>query len=232
MPRAVYECPIHHQNRDIAELPGRSGVAFLLVNDLLRRSWHGEAIPAGAAGSGVLAASGYAGVAARRSSGASGDRGDRESSGYLRGARGPAAGGAGAAGYDPDMLLALLVWAYANRVTSSRRIEGMCGTDLAFRVICVGGTLPDHATIARFRAGVPRCGRWFLRPGAGVVRAAGDGQARRGGAGRDEDRGQRVGGRGTGARPALAEAGRPRPWPRTPPPMPPRMSCSARCPRR
>ena len=32
-------------------------------------------------------------------------------------------GGKGAAGYDPDMLLALLTWAYANKVTSSRRIE-------------------------------------------------------------------------------------------------------------
>jgi transposase len=59
-------------------------------------------------------------------------------------------GGAGAAGYDPDMLVTLLVWAYANEVTSSRRIERLCGQDLAFRVVC-GGSLPDHATVARFR---------------------------------------------------------------------------------
>ena len=32
----------------------------------------------------------------------------------------------------------LLVWAYAQRVTSSRRIERLCGTDVAFRVICAG----------------------------------------------------------------------------------------------
>ncbi len=63
------------------------------------------------------------------------------------------AGGAGAAGYDPDMLTALLVWAYANRVTSSRRIEGLCRTDIGFRVICAGD-VPDHVTIARFRAGL------------------------------------------------------------------------------
>jgi transposase len=63
------------------------------------------------------------------------------------------AGGAGAAGYDPDMLTALLVWAYASRVTSSRRIEALCRTDVAFRVIC-GGQVPDHVTIARFRAGL------------------------------------------------------------------------------
>ena len=61
-------------------------------------------------------------------------------------------GGAGAAGYDPDMLVTLLVWAYANGVTSSRRIERLCGQDVAFRVIC-GGSVPDHVTIARFRAG-------------------------------------------------------------------------------
>src|SRR5579862_5862087 len=59
-------------------------------------------------------------------------------------------GGAGAAGYDPDMLLAVLVWAYAHRVRSSRRIEEACRTDVAFRVICAGN-LPDHSTIARFR---------------------------------------------------------------------------------
>src|SRR5271166_1799461 len=62
-------------------------------------------------------------------------------------------GGAGAAGYDPDMLTELLVWAYANRVASARRIEGLCRTDIAFRVICAG-QVPDHVTIARFRAGL------------------------------------------------------------------------------
>ena len=59
-------------------------------------------------------------------------------------------GGAGAAGYDPDMMVAVLVWAYANGVTSSRRIERLCGQDVAFRVICAGN-LPDHVTVARFR---------------------------------------------------------------------------------
>ena len=63
-------------------------------------------------------------------------------------------GGAGTAGYDPDMLVTLLVWAYASGVTSSRRIEAACHTDVAFRVICAGD-VPDHATIARFRAGFP-----------------------------------------------------------------------------
>jgi transposase len=59
-------------------------------------------------------------------------------------------GGAGVAGYDPDMLLAVLVWAYAHKITSSRRMEELCRTDVAFRVICALN-LPDHCTIARFR---------------------------------------------------------------------------------
>ena len=59
-------------------------------------------------------------------------------------------GGAGAAGYDPDMMVTVLVWAYANGVTSSRRIERLCARDVAFRVICAG-QLPDHVTVARFR---------------------------------------------------------------------------------
>jgi transposase len=63
-------------------------------------------------------------------------------------------GGRGAAGYDPAMLAALLVWAYAHGVASSRQIERLCGTDVAFRVICGGGAGPDHVTIARFRAGL------------------------------------------------------------------------------
>src|SRR5580704_17496107 len=63
-------------------------------------------------------------------------------------------GGAGTAGYDPDMLVTVLVWAYAHGVTSSREIERLCGTDVAFRVICAGN-LPDHVTFARFRADFP-----------------------------------------------------------------------------
>ena len=59
-------------------------------------------------------------------------------------------GGAGAAGYDPQMLLALLVYAYCQGVRSSRQIERMCATDVAFRVVCAQDG-PDHTTIARFR---------------------------------------------------------------------------------
>jgi Transposase domain (DUF772) len=42
-------------------------------------------------------------------------------------------GGIGAAGYDPDMLLALLIYAYCQGVRSSRQIERRCLTDVAWR---------------------------------------------------------------------------------------------------
>lgn len=60
-------------------------------------------------------------------------------------------GGVGRAGYHPDMLLTLLVWAWSQGVRSSRRIERSCEQDVAFRVICAGD-VPDHVTISRFRA--------------------------------------------------------------------------------
>lgn len=58
-------------------------------------------------------------------------------------------GGVGRAGYDPDMMLTLLIWAWAQGQRSSRRIEKLCHRDIAFRVIC-GGNTPDHVTLARF----------------------------------------------------------------------------------
>jgi transposase len=60
-------------------------------------------------------------------------------------------GGAGRAPTDPRMLVTLLVFAYANGERSSRQIERLCRTDVAFRVIC-GNEPPDHSVIARFRA--------------------------------------------------------------------------------
>jgi transposase len=50
--------------------------------------------------------------------------------------------------YDPQMMCALLLYAYCCGIRSSRQIEAGCRTDAAFRVIC-GGLVPDHATIAR-----------------------------------------------------------------------------------
>jgi transposase len=58
--------------------------------------------------------------------------------------------GAGRRAYDPAMMLALLIYGYANGIRSSRAIERACHTDVAFRVICAQDP-PDHTQIARFR---------------------------------------------------------------------------------
>jgi transposase len=60
-------------------------------------------------------------------------------------------GGVGRAGYDPDMLLTLLIYAYCLGQRSSRRIEALCVRDLGFRVV-TGNRVVDHSTIAAFRA--------------------------------------------------------------------------------
>src|SRR5215212_4071045 len=53
--------------------------------------------------------------------------------------------------YDPAMMVALLLYAYARGVPSSRQIERACVKDVAFWVIAAQQR-PDHATIARFVA--------------------------------------------------------------------------------
>jgi transposase len=59
--------------------------------------------------------------------------------------------GHGRAALDPAMMVALLVYAYAIGVRTSRGIERHCREDVAFRVI-TANQAPDHATVARFRA--------------------------------------------------------------------------------
>ena len=58
--------------------------------------------------------------------------------------------GWGAAAQDPQMMVALLVYAYAIGERSSRAIERRCREDVAFRGI-TANQVPDHATIACFR---------------------------------------------------------------------------------
>jgi transposase len=57
--------------------------------------------------------------------------------------------GHGRAAYGPSLMVALILYALAARVRSSRAIERHCGQDVAYRVI-TGNLVPDHATIARF----------------------------------------------------------------------------------
>jgi len=58
--------------------------------------------------------------------------------------------GWGRAAFEPSMMVALLVYAYAVGERSARGIERRCVEDIAFRVIAADQA-PDHATIARFR---------------------------------------------------------------------------------
>jgi transposase len=60
------------------------------------------------------------------------------------------AGGHGRAAFDPEMMVALLLYGYCQGERSSRVIEKRCVRDVGYRVIA-GGLCPDHATIARFR---------------------------------------------------------------------------------
>jgi transposase len=59
------------------------------------------------------------------------------------------ADGHGRAAYEPSMMVALLLYAYATKQRSARAIERRCRQDVAYRVICAN-RVPDHATIARF----------------------------------------------------------------------------------
>ncbi|MDA8038275.1 MAG: transposase [Actinomycetota bacterium] len=59
--------------------------------------------------------------------------------------------GVGRSAYDPEMMLALLIYAYYTGTRSSRRIASACRTDLAMKVI-VCDVVPEHDAIGRFRA--------------------------------------------------------------------------------
>jgi transposase len=59
------------------------------------------------------------------------------------------ADGHGRAAYEPSLMVALILYAFATGVRSSRAIERHCRQDVAYRVI-TGNLVPDHATIARF----------------------------------------------------------------------------------
>ena len=56
----------------------------------------------------------------------------------------------GAPPYDPSMMLKILLYGYSIGVTSSRKIERCCVTDVAFRFLSANQT-PDYRSIARFR---------------------------------------------------------------------------------
>jgi transposase len=57
--------------------------------------------------------------------------------------------GHGRAAYEPAMMVALLLYAYARGLRSSRAIERALEEDVAYRVLAANQK-PDHATLARF----------------------------------------------------------------------------------
>ena len=59
------------------------------------------------------------------------------------------ADGHGRAAYEPSLMVAVILFAFATGVRSSRAIERHCREHLAFRVI-TGNLVPDHVTVARF----------------------------------------------------------------------------------
>ena len=58
--------------------------------------------------------------------------------------------GTGDRQFPPHMMLALLIYSYANGLFSSRKIERATHRDMAVRYLCAG-THPDHDTICKFR---------------------------------------------------------------------------------
>ena len=73
--------------------------------------------------------------------------------------------------YDPAMMVALLLYAYARGTRSSRIIERACSEDVAFRVIAAQQR-PDHATIARFWSAIRARSRACSRRCSRCARAA------------------------------------------------------------
>jgi hypothetical protein len=80
------------------------------------------------------------------------------------------ADGHGRPAYEPAMMVALLLYAYARGNRSSRGIERACVEDVAYRVIC-SNLVPDHSTIAEFvcatRRRWPSCSRACLGSAGG-----------------------------------------------------------------
>ena len=52
----------------------------------------------------------------------------------------------------PRQMLKIMLYAYMNRIYSSRSMESACRRDVNFMYLLEGAPAPDHATIARFRS--------------------------------------------------------------------------------
>ena len=96
--------------------------------------------------------------------------------------------GTGSAQYHPRMMLALLVYCYANGIFGSRRIERATYRDIGVRYVAAN-CHPDHDTICTFRRSNFRCG------GGGVPAGTAAGEGAEAAACWNGERGRHEGGR-------------------------------------
>jgi transposase len=82
------------------------------------------------------------------------------------------ADGHGHPAYDPKLVLGVLLYGYAIGVRSSRQLERRCHQDIAFRVLAAN-QVPDHVTVARFRARHQQALAGFLVESLRLCAAAG-----------------------------------------------------------
>ena len=82
------------------------------------------------------------------------------------------ADGHGRPAYEPSLMVALLMYAYSQGNRSSRGIERKCREDVAYRVIAAN-LVPDHSTIAEFRARHETALAGLFSEVLGLCRAAG-----------------------------------------------------------
>jgi transposase len=80
--------------------------------------------------------------------------------------------GHGHPAYDPKLLLGVLLYGYCLGVRSSRQLERRCQEDIAFRILAAN-QVPDHVTIARFRARHEQALAGFLVKSLKLCAAAG-----------------------------------------------------------
>jgi transposase len=80
--------------------------------------------------------------------------------------------GHGRPAYEPSLMVALLMYAYSQGNRSSRGIERKCREDVAYRVIAAN-LVPDHSTIAEFRARHETALAGLFSEVLGLCRAAG-----------------------------------------------------------
>lgn len=86
--------------------------------------------------------------------------------------------GRGGEAYDPEAMVALLLYSYCLGERSSRKIEGACEVDVAYRVL-TGNYAPDYSTICRFRARHEAALKGLFLDGLRMCRAGGMGKAGR-----------------------------------------------------